>query len=76
MRQNTITEAKNGKVTMDKNVCHVIFVKGLSFHLVKSSYFKKALESYRNFSRGYVSLSYHEARITYRRRLGESKIWS
>lgn len=50
--------------TVNKNVCLVIYAKGLSFNLVTSPCFKKAMESAGNFGKDYVPQSYHEAKVT------------
>lgn len=60
MKQTTIN-----KSVVNKNICHVIHNEGLSFNWVKRPFFKKAMEYIENFGKGYVSPSYHRARVTY-----------
>lgn len=43
----------------------MIYAEGLSFNLVKSHYFKKAVEFIGNFGRDYAPPSYHETKVTY-----------
>src|SRR5436190_4887368 len=68
MKQPTMNEMVKDKELVNEEVCRMIYAEGLPFNLVKSQYFKKALEAVANYGRGYNPPSYHEARVTYLQR--------
>lgn len=65
MRRTTINEAMKGRDAVNKDVCCLIYTEGLPFNLVKSPFFKNALESVENYSRSYQLPRYNQARVIY-----------
>lgn len=65
MRQPTLNEVVKDKGAVNREVCHIIYAKGLSFNLVNSPYFKDVVEAIANFCKCYTPSFYHEAKVTY-----------
>src|SRR5438309_1359434 len=61
LRQTTLNEIVKDSNAVNEEVCRMIYAEGLPFNLVRSSYFKKAVEAIANFGKGYTPPSYHEA---------------